>query len=281
MGAIFRDASSLLNDSNHLNASERPAGRHWSAAPHSSKVAREPKSRHPASWILKLFMAPAPLHLRLVGRSSPAPDDSPALDSLGALHSLDDAKLVALASRGDLSAFEALYRRYAAFAINLAVRIQGSGRDVEDIVHDAFLRAHDRLAELRDRQAFKGWLGAIVVSLIRTRFRKRRLMGAFGLGQNEPVDLDSIAAETANPEARAQLAQVYALLQTMPADDRIAWTLRYVDQHRLEGVAELTGCSLATVKRRISRAQRFLKDYFVPAFAGDPGSGSSHSGGLA
>ncbi len=218
-------------------------------------------------------MAPAPLHLRLVVRPPAGPDDSPVSGSLGGLEALDDAKLVALASKGELSAFETLYRRYAAFAINLAVRIQGSGRDVEDIVHDAFLRAHDRLAELRDRQAFKGWLGAIVVSLIRSRLRKRRLMGLVGLGQNEPVDLESIAAETASPEARAQLAQVYALLQTMPADDRIAWTLRYVDQHRLEGVAELTGCSLATVKRRISRAQRFLKDYFVPAFAGDPAAG--------
>ena len=224
-------------------------------------------------------MAPAPLHLRLVGRSPSVSDGPVALDGPGALQSLDDAKLVALASKGEVSAFEVLYRRYAAFAINLAVRIQGSGRDVEDIVHDAFLRAHDRLAELRDRQAFKGWLGAIVVSLIRTRLRRRRLMGAFGLGQNEPVDLDSIAAETASPEARAQLAQVYALLQTMPADDRIAWTLRYVDQHRLEAVAELTGCSLATVKRRISRAQRFLRDYFVPAFAGDLGSVSHGSGG--
>jgi RNA polymerase sigma-70 factor, ECF subfamily len=226
-------------------------------------------------------MAPAPLHLRLVSPSPSAAEDSRASEGLLALQSLDDAKLVALASKGELSAFETLYRRYAAFAINLAVRIQGSGRDVEDIVHDAFLRAHDRLAELRDRQAFKGWLGAIVVSLIRTRLRKRRLMGAFGLGQNEPVDLDSIAAETASPETRAQLAQVYALLQTMPADDRIAWTLRYVDQHRLEGVAELTGCSLATVKRRISRAQQFLKEYFVPAFAGDPGSQNPSSGGLA
>ena len=55
----------------------------------------------------------------------------------------------------------------------------------------------------------------------------------------------------ADPEARVLLAQVYALLQTLPADDRIAWTLRYVERHRLEVVAEIVGCSLATAKRRI------------------------------
>ena len=62
------------------------------------------------------------------------------------------------------------------------------------------------------------------------------------------------------------LAQVYALLQTLPADDRIAWTLRYVERHHLEVVAEIAGCSLATAKRRIARAQRFLSDHFVAPF---------------
>lgn len=217
-------------------------------------------------------MAGATAHLRLVERPLPVPDAADVVDpwDAGPLATLEDAHLVSLASRGETGAFETLYRRYASFSINLAVRIQGSSRDVEDVVHDAFLRAHDKLGELRDGQAFKGWLGAIVVSLVRSRLRRRRLMGAFGLAALDPIDLDSIASSSASPEARAQLAQVYALLQTMPADDRIAWTLRYVERHRLEAVAELVGCSLATAKRRISRVQRFLQDHFVPAFEGQP-----------
>ena len=50
---------------------------------------------------------------------------------------------------GATNAFETLYRRHAATALNLAVRIQGSTSDVEDIVHDAFVRAHGRLASSR------------------------------------------------------------------------------------------------------------------------------------
>lgn len=227
-------------------------------------------------------MAGSPAHLRLVQHAVPAPgvpdlrrtprivspdevihEDS---DESAELEALEDGRLVTLVARGETQAFETLYRRYAAFAINLAVRIQGNSRDVEDVVHDAFLRAHDKLGELRDGQAFKGWLGAIIVSLIRSRLRKRRLMGAFGLTSKDPIDLDSIASETAGPEARAQLAQVYALLQTMPADERIAWTLRHVERHRLEAIAELLGCSLATAKRRITRAQHFIQDHFVAPF---------------
>ena len=179
----------------------------------------------------------------------------------------EDQTLVARALRSDLLAFELLYRRHAGFALNLAVRIQGTANDAEDIVHDAFLKANERLSELRDASAFRPWLGSIVVRLVRTRLRRRRLLSSLGLASPEPIELDAIASPNADPESRVLLAQVYSLLQTLPADDRIAWTLRYVDHHRLEVVAKLVDCSLATAKRRILRAQRFLTEHFVPAFA--------------
>lgn len=178
----------------------------------------------------------------------------------------EDRELVSRALRSEARAFETLYRRHAEFALSLAVRIQGSANDVEDIVHDAFLKAQERLGALRDSAAFRPWLGSIVVRLVRTRLRRRKLLGALGLTTPEPIDLDSIAAPDADPEARALLAQVYALLQTLAADDRIAWTLRYVERHRLETVAMMMDCSLATAKRRIARSQRFLADHFVAPF---------------
>lgn len=187
----------------------------------------------------------------------------------GIFDELADAQLVSLVAEGDRGAFEALYRRHAAFALGLAIRIQGSANDVEDVVHDAFVRAHTSIAELKDAGAFRAWLGSIVVRLVRTRLRRRRVLSALGLAMPEPVDLDMIASPQADTESRVLLAQVYALLQTLPASDRIAWTLRFIERHRLETVAELMTCSLATAKRRILRAQRFLSGHFVPPFTKD------------
>lgn len=182
----------------------------------------------------------------------------------------EDAELVALLRAGERRAFETLYRRHSGYAMNLAVRIQGGAWDVEDVVHDAFVKAHARLFELRDPESFRPWLGSIVVRIVRTRLRRRRLLGALGLSSPEPMDLDAVAATNADSESRVLLAQVYALLQTLPPDDRIAWTLRYIDRHHLETVAELCDCSLATAKRRILRVQRFLASHFVPPFARQP-----------
>jgi RNA polymerase sigma-70 factor (ECF subfamily) len=177
---------------------------------------------------------------------------------------------VALAIHGDVRAIEHLYRRHAAFALNLAAHVAGSARDVEDVVHDAFLKAFGRLDELRNPPAFRSWLGSIVVHGMRSRLRRARLLRLFGLGQPaDPVDLESIATPEAPPGVRAELAQVYALLQTRPTEERIAWTLRFVEGHDLGDAAELAGCSLATVKRRIRRAQEFLEAHFVDSSSAD------------
>src|SRR5262249_40403353 len=99
---------------------------------------------------------------------------------------------------------------------------------------------------------------------VRSRMRRHRLMSLLGLGRSsEPVDLDALASPDASPHIRAQIAQIYALLRTLPADDRIAWTLRCVEGHDLETTARMIRCSLATIKRRITRAQRFLDEHFV------------------
>ncbi|NUP10503.1 MAG: sigma-70 family RNA polymerase sigma factor [Polyangiaceae bacterium] len=177
---------------------------------------------------------------------------------------LSDAQLVPIARSGDQLAFEALYRKHASFAIHLATRIEGSARDVEDVVHDAFIKAFARIGDLAEPGAFRSWLGSIVVFAVRSRLRRARLMSMLGLGRGaDPVDLDSITSSDASPHTRAQLAQIYALLRTLPTDERIGWTLRYVEGHELDVVAKLTNCSLATVKRRISRAQKFLEHHFV------------------
>jgi RNA polymerase sigma-70 factor (ECF subfamily) len=213
---------------------------------------------------------PAP-RLRLIPgeRALGAPGTAPGARGTLLDSAAEDERLVARARERDLSALEALYRRHSAFALNLAVRIQGTAIDAEDIVHDAFLKASERLLELRDGSAFRAWLGSIVVRLVRTRLRRRRLLSSLGLGSHEPIDLEAIASPNADPESRVLLAQIYSLLQTLPADERIAWTLRYVDHHRLEAVALLVDCSLATVKRRIARTQRYLSERFVPAFSED------------
>jgi RNA polymerase sigma-70 factor (ECF subfamily) len=55
---------------------------------------------------------------------------------------------------------------------------------------------------------------------------------------------------------------VYQLLEALPIEQRLAWSLRYVEGEKLEAVAEQCGCSLATAKRRISAAHARMQAEF-------------------
>jgi RNA polymerase sigma-70 factor (ECF subfamily) len=213
--------------------------------------------------------SPEPPAARARAPREGGPDEAPRSARSRDLAHLDDAQLVTLGARGETQALEALYRRHAAFAIHLAARIEGSSRDVEDVAHDAFLKAFQHLGDLADPRSFRSWLGSIVVHAVRSRMRRTRLMNLLGLTNlfgraADPIDLDTIASGDASPLVRAQLAQIYALLRTLPTDERIAWTLRCIEGHDLETVAKLARCSLATAKRRIAKAQNKLDALFVP-----------------
>lgn len=164
-----------------------------------------------------------------------------------------DVELVERARGGDRWAVEAIFRRYVAAVLGLARRMLGRSDDAEDVVQETFASALTRLERLDHPERLRSWLFAIAVHRIQRRLRHRRIK-AFFLGADEDVLL-GIAAQTASPEVRAELALIDAILSKLPVADRIAWTLRHVEGESLVDIATMTGASLATVKRRIDAVE--------------------------
>lgn len=173
-----------------------------------------------------------------------------------------DATLVYAARGGDQGARHQLYLRHAEAILGLATRLLADEVEARDVVQDSFVLAFERLEQLDRPAAFRGWLKAIAVRAVHRRFRRRRWVDLVRLGP-APVEagLRQMAVEGAPPEVLAELARVDAVLQRLPAEQRIAWTLRHVEGEALNDVAALTGCSLATAKRRIAAAQARVTAY--------------------
>ena len=145
---------------------------------------------------------------------------------------------------------ELLFRRYSPYVAAIAMRLLGRDEEIDDVVQDVFLAAFLGLGALADPNATKGWLATVTVRTVRRRLRARRLRGLLRL-ETTP-EYEDVAAPGASPEERALLACVYRVLDGVPANHRIAWTLRHVEGESLEKVAEMCGCSLATAKRWIT-----------------------------
>jgi RNA polymerase sigma-70 factor, ECF subfamily len=154
--------------------------------------------------------------------------------------------------------FDWVYRRYASYVAAVAHRLLGRDDEVDDTVQEVFMVAVRGLPKLRDPAAVKPWLARVAVRVSRRKLRVRRMRAFFGV--LDPTVYHTVADDSATPEERALLERMYCILDSLPANWRIAWTLRHVEGERLESVAALSGCSLATAKRWIAAAAQTLEE---------------------
>ena len=63
-------------------------------------------------------------------------------------------------------------------------------------------------------------------------------------------------------EECAILARLYQVLEELPTDQRLAWSLRYLEGEPLDAVAAASGCSLSTAKRRVGAAKSVIDEVF-------------------
>lgn len=149
------------------------------------------------------------------------------------------------------------YRRYAPYVAKIGMRILGRRAEIEDFVQDVFVSVHRNLGTLREPGAFKSWLATLAVHEATRRLKRQKLRRWFGL--DGTPDYADIAGEEASPEQSALLSRVFHLLDGLAADDRVAWTLRYIEGETMIRVAELCACSLSTAKRRVANAEFALE----------------------
>ena len=165
----------------------------------------------------------------------------------------DDAALVAGILRGHPGAAAAFHDRFARRMHGLLFRLLGPDPDLEDVLHDAFVRALEALPKIRDPAAIDSWVMGVTVRVARTRIQGRvrrrwlRLLPAEQIPEPVAPDCDPATAEA--------LRSLYRVLDRLPADDRIALVLRHVAGMTLEETAAACAVSLATIKRRLQRAE--------------------------
>jgi RNA polymerase sigma-70 factor (ECF subfamily) len=151
-----------------------------------------------------------------------------------------------------------IYRRYCRYVAAVILRLDGRGSEVEDLVQDVFVEAARGIRRLRQPEAIKGWLATIAVRTVRRRLRLRRIWRFLGLDRD--AGLAGLVDPAASPVDRLLLRSVYGVLDGLPVEERLAFALHTIEGEKLEAVAKLCGCSFATAKRRVARAQRAIEE---------------------
>lgn len=175
----------------------------------------------------------------------------------------DVLDLVVRLRAGERSALAEAYDRHHAALRAFASKLVGDPTAAEDLVHDTFLALPGAIRRFEGRSSLRTFLVAIAVRLCHKHIRAAtRLRGA-----RERVSRRDILEEVPLPStsrAQAELAAALArALDTLPIDQRVAFTLCVLDERTSREAAEILGVNEVTVRTRMTRARERLRAHLA------------------
>ena len=164
---------------------------------------------------------------------------------------------VALAAEGDRQAFERLYRRYVIRVYSLCTRLSGSRTQGEELTREVFLRAWEKLPELRGESAFGTWLRQLAINVV---LNARKVDGGtparIEQGGSPTERLDDVASAPDDAE-RLDLSQA---IERLPEGARRIVVLHDVERYTHEEIAEIFGITVGGSKAQLRRARLLLRE---------------------
>jgi len=182
---------------------------------------------------------------------------------------IDAGFLIKRAQAGDKKAFEQLVLSYQERVYALSFRLAGNHTDAQDLAQEAFVKAYQRLGSFRGEADFGTWLHKITVN---TWLNIKRQQKEEPLSLDEPLKTDDgeisrtavsddVEGDPEESFARKELQElVWKALNSLNEEFRVVIVLREMEGYSYEEIASMMNCSLGTVKSRLNRARRLLRE---------------------
>ena len=177
----------------------------------------------------------------------------------------DDVELIDDILSGDEAAFSSLVRKYQKGIHALAWRKIGDFHIAEEITQDIFLHVYKKLPTLKNPNQFSGWLYVIADRQCIAWLRKKKpTIQSLEVTRRETLEEAAYAYyiseqhEEMEVERRREIVQ--SLLEKLPESERTVVILHYLGEMTCEAISKFLGVSPNTVKSRLSRARKRLRE---------------------
>lgn len=154
-------------------------------------------------------------------------------------------------------AFRELYERHFRFIYRIVTRLAGPDADVEDLVHEIFSVAGQKLPEFEGRAKESTWLYRIAANVVSADRRKRRRQRLLGLRWLKPLPEDELVEGPDRDVERSDAQKlVHDVLSQMSEKKRTVFVLFELEGLPGQEIAEMVGCPLDTMWTRLFHARR-------------------------
>ncbi len=152
-------------------------------------------------------------------------------------------------------AFESRLVEVSRLAFRVAYSVLRQRQDAEDVAQEAVVRAHRRMASLRDGTRFRAWIVRLTWRLALDHQRADRRRRA-----RELVHVQMAAADGPESGSLDREAALWAAIDALPDRLRLAVVLASIEGQDIGAVAALLGIPEGTVKSRLFTARKRLKE---------------------
>lgn len=175
-----------------------------------------------------------------------------------------DRALVDAARAGDRDALERLWASQRSYVAVVLMALRPRGQDLEDLLQEVALIFTERLNELRDPGALRGWLRTVARNVVHECARRSAARSPTPL-RDDVADPRAERSVSEPAESREEFTRVLDAIASLPTDYREALLLRSVDGMSQRQVASLLGVPETTIETRLARGRRLLRERLRPA----------------
>jgi RNA polymerase sigma-70 factor (ECF subfamily) len=176
----------------------------------------------------------------------------------------EGGSLVARILAGDRAAFGELVSRYHRVVFGIAYRMTGSAAEAEDLTQEVFLRVFRSLGRFDLRFPLGPWVRKIASNASLNFLRRRQTEGRLAAGSATSDEAASIADPAAGPEERlaesGRARRLDRALAKLPENQRLAFTLKYVEGLTADEIALAMDAPRNTIKTWLLRARERLRE---------------------
>lgn len=176
---------------------------------------------------------------------------------------VDYTEAVEKAKQGDQQAKEVLYTETCQHMFFLAKSIVKSDEEAMDIIHDSYICVFQKLDNIKNLSGFKSYLRTTVVNRCKNYLSKKKPLYLSDMTEDgEDFELEDIDGEIPDEllENKDVIECVRRVVESLPEEQRMCVILRYYDEMSLQEIADTLEVSFGTVKSRLSRASKKMRD---------------------
>lgn len=177
--------------------------------------------------------------------------------------------LIQKAQKGDTNAFGTLVASYEKFIFNVACKMFSNSEDASDIAQEALIKAYKNIDKFDFNSSFSTWLYRITVNACIDEMRKRKGRESISIDAEDEESGLAVQIEDTSLGAEERVIQnetvseVRAAIDKLSEEHKTVIILRDLQDMTYEQVAQTLDLSIGTVKSRLARARKSLKDIIL------------------